>query len=148
MRQLIICTLALVVASGTLHAKGSTPKQRDINKLLQLTGAGKIGMQVMQSVVAQFRQSPAFTKVPAGFWTAFAKESNPDELVQLIVPIYDQHLSHGEIKQLIKFYQSPVGAKLARVMPAMTQQSMVVGQTWGRQLAQRALTKLKEKGYK
>ena len=60
----------------------------------------------------------------------FRKELSADELVKLIIPLYDKHLTHPEIKELIKFYETEVGKKLISVMPAITAESMQAGQQW------------------
>ena len=36
-------------------------------------------------------------------------EVNINELVELIVPIYDKYLTHYEIQKIVDFYQTPVG---------------------------------------
>jgi uncharacterized protein len=124
---------------------GKPEKLKDIRRLLDLTGSGKLGMQVMGQMIQQFKQM--LPNVPVSFWNEFQKEANADELVNLIVPIYDRHLSHAEIKDIIKFYETPTGKKFVSVLPAVTQESMDAGRSWGMQLATRLQTRLKEKGY-
>jgi hypothetical protein len=84
----------------------------------------------------------AMPNVPEKFWGDFMKEVHTDELINLIVPIYDRNLTHDDVKQLIKFYESPTGKKFVAVLPKISQESMVVGEKWGRDLAQRVIHKL------
>ena len=127
-------------------AKGQTAKTKDIYKLMKLTGAADLGMQVMDQMMDAFSRN--MPKVPANFWVEFRKEVDPKHLVDMVVPIYDKHLTHADIKALIQFYQSPVGKKLIKVLPQITQESMAAGEVWGRQVAERAVAKLKAKGYR
>jgi hypothetical protein len=131
----VLCVLGL----GTAGAQ-ETAKQKDIRHLLQITGSGELGTQVMQQMITNMKQS--FPKVPEAFWTDFMKEVHTNELVDLIVPVYDRNLTQDDVKQLIKFYETPTGKKFVSVLPKITQESMVVGQKWGRELAQKVVAKI------
>ena len=47
-----------------------------------------------------------------------------DEMMQAMVPVYQRHLTKGDIDNLVAFYSSPTGAKLLREMPSITAESM------------------------
>lgn len=121
---------------------GISPKLADVKRLLELTGAAQLGQQVMQQLIPSFRAT--MPNVPQKFWDDFAKEANPNELVDRVALIYDKHLSHDEVKGIIAFYQTPAGKKLVSVMPQVTQESMQVGQQWGRELGERIARKLEQ----
>ncbi len=74
-----------------------------------------------------------------------------EELVELTIPIYEEHLTHAEIKELIRFYETAVGRKLIQVMPDLIRESMEVGQRWGlvkgQKIVERMFEKLRERGY-
>ncbi len=120
-------------------------KQRDIRRLLDLTGSGKLGVRVAGQMIDQFRT--LHPNVPGEFWDEFKKEIKPDELNELVVPIYEKHFNHDDILELIRFYQSPVGQKLTTALPQITQEAMTAGQQWGQNLARKCQQRLKEKGY-
>lgn len=122
----------------------SPAKEKLIRKLLTLTKASDMAMQMMDQMAGQLK--PMFPSVPASFWTDFFKEANPDELISKIVPIYGKHLSEEELSQLVKFYETPVGKKLISVQPLIMQESVAVGQVWGRALGEKVMRKLQEKG--
>ncbi|MDP9121164.1 MAG: DUF2059 domain-containing protein [Acidobacteriota bacterium] len=124
------------------NAAAATPaREADIRKLMELSGSANIGMQVMNQMKAALQQS---MKAPDGFWDRFMKEVDPKELVDRIVPIYSRHFSEEDIQGMIAFYQTPLGRKLVTVMPQIAAESMVSGQEWGQQVAQRALAKLQK----
>jgi hypothetical protein len=134
---------ALLLA-GTAHAQPKhveSPKEKDIRKLLQLTGAAQLGGQVMDQMLQTFKASAP--SVPESFWTELRKELNPDELVEKVIPVYDKQLSAAEVKDLIKFYETPTGKKLIKVMPVITQESMTIGREWGRSIGEKVMDKLK-----
>ena len=154
-RALVLSCLALGLApalSAQQPTQGKTAVQpanaekvRDIRRLLDLTGAGNLGAQVMDQLLGSFKQSnPA---VPAKFWDDLRGELNAGQLTELVVPIYDRHLSHDDVKQVIAFYESPAGRKLISVQPQIVAESMKAGQDWGRAAAERILERMKEQGY-
>ena len=62
----------------------------------------------------------------------------------MIIPIYEKHFTHEELKQLIAFYESPIGKKLIKVQPQIMMESMAAGEEWGKKLVQKAMEKLRE----
>lgn len=50
----------------------------------------------------------------------------------MLVPVYSRYLQIEDLKGLIKFYDSPLGKKYSKYTPFLTQQSMEVGQKWGK----------------
>ena len=68
---------------------------------------------------------------------------DPSE-VDLLVPVYDRNLSQADVTELIKFYESPTGKKFVSVLPKITQESMGVGEKWGRELAMKVMLKLQQ----
>ena len=137
-----VAALFLCAASPSLAEPPAkmSPKLADIHRLMEITGAAALGAQVMQQLIPTFRQS--MPNVPQKFWDDFSKEADPNELVNRVALIYDKYLSHEEVKQIIKFYETPVGKKLVSVLPQVTQESMVVGQNWGRELGERVVKRL------
>ena len=47
-----------------------------------------------------------------------------DELLQAIVPIYQQHFTHADVRTVIDFYNSPTGQRFLKEMPAMMSESI------------------------
>ncbi len=142
----ILCAVALSMSVEGNTQRKSPTRNEDIEKLLELTGAGKLGIQVMNQMIPVFKQgNPG---IPDKFWKDFMAEVNAKELVEMVIPIYGKYLSHDEVKQLIKFYDTPVGKKLIEVQPKIMLESMIAGQKWGQQLGEKIAEKLKEQRYK
>jgi hypothetical protein len=64
-----------------------------------------------------------------------SKISTQGGLVDLIVPIYSNHFTHDEIKQMVAFNRTDLGKKMIIAMPLVASESMTVGQKWGNSLA-------------
>lgn len=143
MKLLTIITF-LFLGSLNLNAQQSTIEE-DIRQVMELSGAGKLGVQVMEAMTAQFQQS--MPEVPTEFWKEVMKEVNPDKMIELIIPIYKKHFTQEEIRQLVTFYQSPLGKKVTATLPAVTAESMKAGEEWGGEIAATVLKRLQQKGY-
>ena len=122
-----------------------TAKRTEIRQLIELTGAANISADVLQQIIGPVREG--FPQVPPEFWDNFVKEVRSDELIDLVVPIYDKYYTREEIRDLTTFYQSPVGQKTVRVLPKLSMEAISAGQEWGRIVADRAMRKLKQQGY-
>jgi hypothetical protein len=59
-----------------------------------------------------------------------------------MVPIYQKHFTHNDIKAFIAFYESEAGRKLAQKTPVITEEAMQVGQQWGAEMATKIIKKI------
>jgi len=143
MKQLSLLIL-LIVLTTTSYSQTSS-KTENIKKLLELTGAKKLGVQVAQTLVNSFKESG--TTAPDDFWNEFLKEMDSDTLIKMTVPIYEKYYSDKEIMQLIDFYKSEIGKKVVQVTPMIMQESMQLGKIWGKDIAEKLQSRLREKGY-
>jgi len=153
MKRTVCVALVLVAALAGREAlaeqplaKSSTEKEQDIRRFLVLSGAAKLGDQVLDSMIAM--QSRTLPQVPAEFWSELRRSVSGAEMIDLVIPVYDKYLSHEEVRAIVAFYESPAGRRLAEVQPQIMQDSMVVGQEWGRRAAEQIMAKLREKGYR
>ena len=163
MNRLFANCLLTFIFSGLLLAQNGNPspatpsaqnataqtdqdiKRAEIRKLIELTGAANVSTDALRQVIAPLRAS--FPQVPDEFWDTFMKEVRADDLIDLIVPIYDRYYTRDDIRDLTRFYQSPVGQKTIKVLPKLSAEAINAGQEWGRGVADRAMRKLKEQGY-
>lgn len=164
MRKIIVIALACLYAvSAPLYAEDLTPaKQADTRKLLEATGALKVGQAMSEAVVNQMTQAikQARPDIPARMFDVLAEEVNQaiaeemnakDGLVDLMVVLYHKHFSHQEIRELLAFYQSPVGKKAGALAPTMSKEGFAIGQRWGESLGprigRRVQARFKQQGY-
>jgi len=126
-----------VIGIGASGIYGQT-KNDDIVKLLKVSGADKMSSQIFDAMTAQFK-----SMMPNANWAEIKKKANLDGLLYECIPIYDKYYTHDEIKQLIKFYESPLGKRLVETNPLIMNESMAIGQRWGEKLAQVIMSELK-----
>jgi len=134
----IATVLALTLAApsgGAAQQSGPPPVDpataATVRRLLDLTGAARLAVQSMETLLPA--QRAAMPQVPAEFWDAFLAHARRDvlQLVDSLVPVYAAHFTKAELDQLVRFYESPIGRRLAEVQPLITQASMQAGQRWG-----------------
>ena len=117
-------------------------KEADIRKLLVVTGAGKMGVQVMQQMLNSIKiQNP---NIPSDYFDKLMQEADANELIEISIPSYDKHMTHDDIKELLKFYESPIGKKLIEKQPLILRDSMIAGQKWGMELNRRIQQRIKD----
>ena len=131
---------------GGVTGPSEEEARANVRKLLLLMGSDKLALQVMDQMIGQFKT--LLPDIPASFWGEFMKEVDPKELIEIQIPVYVKNLTPADVQELIRFYESPVGQRYSAVMPAITQESMAVGQKWGALMGERIMKRLQEKGYK
>ena len=122
-------------------------KEADIRRMMELTGAGALGMQVMKNMESSVRPMMEDTLPPGAyrdklidlFFQKFHAQATQESLVDLVVPIYDRHFSDEEVKQLIAFYESPIGKKAVSELPQIVTESQQAGGAWGRDLGRKCM---------
>jgi len=140
----IIAVLCFFGLSITGFSQSSS-KQQAIRELLEVTGSAKIGVQVLNNMVSTYQKS--YTKADSSFWDEFMKEVSPDGFVSITIPIYDKYFTEEEIRQIIAFYKTPIGQKIISTMPSVMREAMNAGEAWGKEIGEKILKRLKEKGY-
>lgn len=72
------------------------------------------------------------------------------EMIDLVAPLYAEHLSAAEMNAVSSFFKSETGRKFVTAQPEIMQKSMQVGQAWGQRLGAEiqgeVIRELKNKG--
>lgn len=118
----IILLVAIVGFSLTMNAQDEA-FTNDTAKLVEI-----ISEKAFTPYIAQFT-----AMIPAEKQEAFKEElmKSFPELYSEMAVIYMDTFTHDEIKDLLAFYATPVGLKLAAKSGELAQKGMVAGQSWG-----------------
>ncbi|VAW73483.1 FIG01059457: hypothetical protein [hydrothermal vent metagenome] len=146
MRKIALICLFLSISAIPVSSMAEPASKESIKKMMVKTGAGKMGVQVMGQMIPALKQM--IPDAPEEFWQGIMAEVNADKLIELVIPVYQKHLTEEDIKGINAFYDSPAGKKLIKVQPEIVQESMLIGQKWGEQIAQDVLLKYKEQNKK
>lgn len=69
-------------------------------------------------------------------------ETDHDKLLGQIAAIFDRSFTAEEIEELYRFYQTEVGRKSLALMPAIMQENMEIGKSWGKEVGPPLKTRL------
>jgi hypothetical protein len=152
---------AVEASAQSTPAKQGTPvrspaidiaKEADIRTLLELVGAHD---QVRESVnlsAEQYRERLLATLVSNDKNQAFLnavisdyeKKFDVDQVTEQLVSIYDQHYSSEEIKELLQFYGSPIGQRMAAEGPKISREAQTATRATAAKAVKDALQEAKE----
>ena len=142
MKKTVFIIIILISISTFCYGQS---KRDDISKLLSISGTSEIADQMMGVMMTQFQQ--LFPDIPNMVWARLREKFDVNGLINACIPAYDRHLTHDEVRQLIAFYESPIGRRLVAVTPLINQETMVIGQRWGEQIGQDIVNELIREGY-
>ena len=129
-----------------LEPTGPPEKLADIRRLLELNGSRATTLKTMDLMRAAVR-AQARPETPPAVWDAFEQELKAEHVEEWAVPLYDKYFTHDEIREYIRFYETPAGRKLGSTMPALAQESMAQAAGRGPGLIKRLLERLRAGGY-
>lgn len=119
-----------------------------LGKMLKLSGSLTTSENMVPQMISMMKQS--MPTVPDSYWDSFAakwKLKAGDKLIGLFVPVYKKYLTLDDLKEIIVFYESPVGKKLAASTPGMTMEGVKMGQKLGQEIVSEMQKELQSDGY-
>lgn len=115
----------LIVAFATQsQAQDNSKFQKETVEFIKLTGAGSAFENAISQIGAM---------VPETNKAAFIAEASQtlDPLYVKMAQLYMAEFTQEEIKELVAFYHTDLGKKLATKQLSLTQKAMSFGQSWG-----------------
>ena len=148
MKKAITILVLSILSSTATFAQTDKEYTNTLGTLFEAMGSEETYKSVIKQMMEMMRQN--YGDIDAELWSELEKEmveSSMTELVDLLTPVYKKHLTLEDLKEIIAFYNTPVGMKLARSTPLITTESMQVGQEWGMKIGERVVQRITEKGY-
>jgi hypothetical protein len=135
----VLCLFVLPLAFA--QAQIDAASKQDVEDLLQVTGAkqniqsmwnGMAKQAASSAADAYQRKHPNASPLQVRKAAELAGNSvqqamqvlSIDEMLEAMVPVYQRHLSHSDVRAIIEFYSSPTGQKLIKETPAMMAEGM------------------------
>ncbi|HEX9601879.1 MAG TPA: DUF2059 domain-containing protein [Mariniflexile sp.] len=127
MKKLLLVSMFLV-AVATQAQEASDFKTETI-EFIKLTGAGA----AFDNAISQIGLN-----VPEANKEVYTKEASAtlEGLYGKIADLYMEEFTQSEIKELVVFYHTDLGKKLATKQLGLTQRAMAFGQSWGMEVSQ------------
>jgi hypothetical protein len=150
----LVTLLALLVAATAQPARAQqTPSAASIliaREIVELKGVRGMFDPVVRGVVekakAMFMQTnfmlaKELNEVAAGIHRDF--DSRSAELVDQTARFYASHFTEAELKELAKFYRSPIGKKVIEQEPKAVEQSMNFAARWADNLSNDVIARIR-----
>jgi hypothetical protein len=140
-RFLLFTTLCMALALPSMaQTTDNTPASKeDVEKYLQLMHSREMFQQTIdamskplhQMIHEEFQKDQ--DKLPADFEPRMNQIVDEmlrglpyDQIQEKMVPVYQKHLTEGDLNALIAFYSSPTGQKMLKEMPTLMADTMQV----------------------
>lgn len=128
---------ATFAQDATVDASADQPATReDIQRYLDTMHAKEMMTKTIETMFSQIRQTTHDRVMKDGSLPPDAeiqidkmlnqtlKNLPIDDLVQAMVPVYQQHLTKGDVDALTAFYSTPRGQKILAELPAISAEAM------------------------
>jgi hypothetical protein len=134
--SLLVALLFASVSFAQQNPSDAPASKQDIERYLGATHSRDlmknmmtmISKQMHQMAVEQTKKQP---NLPPDYVARMdkaaddlAKNFPTDELFDAMVPIYQKHLTKGDVDAIVAFYSTPTGQKVIREMPAIASEAM------------------------
>jgi len=153
MRYALLGLVALGITGIARPAAAANPSQASIliaKQLVELKGVTAMYAPLVRGVVEkvknQFMQTnfmwgKDLNEIAANLERDYAQRV--DELVDATARTYAEHFSEVELKEMLVFYQSPVGRKMVAQEPKILDDSMNYAGQWGDTLSEEVIVKMR-----
>ena len=130
----VILSLVLSMGASAVLAQDKAPQVSEaaVRELLTLTGQKEIMLKGVREIVVT--SSKAMPNVPPEFWSRFLAKAESSDVLTLIVPIYQRHLTPVDLDAMLVFYRSEAGKRMIQLQPTLMAEGIQVGSKWGEEL--------------
>ena len=145
----LISTLSLIVIFTNLSfGQVDNEYKEALQTMFKVSGSEEMYQTAIEQMFTMFKGQ--YSSVKDEVWVSLEaefKNTSINDLIEMLTPTYQKHLTLEDIKGLIEFYRTPVGKKYAKKSPMIMQESMQIGQQWGMKIGEEFAKKMKDKGY-
>lgn len=121
-------------APPSLAEKVDPAKEAAIRHLMEVTETSKLGDNInsfltdrIRTIMTRNMTPDKLPKFMDSFTQKFSAASPSNAVTDAMVPIYARAFTMEDIQEMTKFYESPVGQKMVKQMPRVTQESQNTG---------------------
>lgn len=122
MKKIVLSFLFVLVAH--LGFAQDAAFKADVLKVIKASGSTAQMESAKKQIMAM---------IPDSKHAAFSKDfdATMPSLYDKMADIYMKEYSHADVKEMLKFYESPIGKKISEKAGAIYEASMLAGQEWG-----------------
>lgn len=118
-------TFMLLFVALSVSAQTNDAFKKDAQKLVSIVSESSF-----DAVIDPLKQL-----IPADKFPEAEKEikATMPSLYESMAKIYMEEFTHSEVKELLKFYETPIGKKMAEKTSVLAQKGMMEGAKWGQE---------------
>lgn len=112
--------------------------------MFEVSGTEDSYKTMITQMFGMFKQQ--YPDIKPELWSELQGEfltTSLNDLVVMLVPVYQKYMTKDDLEKIIVFYQTPTGKKFATNTPLIMQGSMQVGQQWRLKVGQEFEKKLR-----
>lgn len=136
--KLTLAALVLFAAASGARAESATPAE--LRELMILSGTEATLRPLSAQLLGQARQLAEATAnatakaagrpVDQGHVKRLATAFDPERLLGIIAGVYGRHFTKQEVQDLMSFYRTSTGRKLAAHQPVLNEEIQEAAQAW------------------
>lgn len=133
---LVMCLLFASASFAQQSAADARASKADIERYLDVMNTRSMFKSMMDAMTKQVHamvhdQLKNQQNLPLDYEARMDKMTDDmlrdfpfEDVLQAMIPVYQKHLTKGDVDGLVAFYSSPTGQKVLKEMPAMTAEAM------------------------
>jgi len=154
-------TTAIFLLTFSLFSTAiTTEKEQDLQRLMKSMGVSKMPSLTAKIMIDQVigferKRNPNISTSEEKIITSVVNDLTlkyAPELFEKLTPLFGKHYTHSEVKELIAFFESPIGRKYNKASLLMVLEIMPISQEWGIKVGIKAANKVENElsklGYK
>lgn len=147
MKKLLVSLVLFFAFAMVAQAQEDKAYEAAMTKMLEVSKSMDAMKQLAPQIIAMTKQQ--VPNAPQEFWNELEKTmvGMYDEIIKAMIPVYHKYLSLEDIQGIIKFYETPVGKKLADSNTKIAAEAMPIAQKIAMETMQKMMAQAKEKGY-
>lgn len=147
MKKLLVSLVLFFAFAMVVQAQEDKAYEAAMTKMLEVSKSMDAMKQLAPQIIAMTKQQ--VPNAPQEFWNELEKTmvGMYDQIIKAMIPVYHKYLSLEDIQGIIKFYETPVGKKLADSNTKIAAEAMPIAQKIAMETMQKMMAQAKEKGY-
>jgi hypothetical protein len=129
---LFACAASLVAQEAKAPAPPASPAQ--LRRLLAATGEEKLvrdmSAEMLTSARSAAEAAAKATGKPVQGLSAIEAAYEPEKLMEIVGSVYASHFSAAEVEEMLRFWESPTGKRLAALQPQIVDETREALTKW------------------
>jgi hypothetical protein len=153
---LLVSLLFATVSFAQQHAADAPASKKEIEKYLETMHIHELMKSTLSAMTTQMHkmvreQVQRQPNLPSDFEARMDKMMDDmvtdfptDDLIEAMIPVYQKHLTKGDVDALVSFYSTPIGQKVLKEMPGMMTEAMQAASGVIQKLTAKAMDRVQE----